>query len=131
MPSIFRILLLGARGSGKHTQAKLLSETYGLKIVDFKVIVKQMLEEQIKMDVHAPNNPLPGGKIGLSEAELNEIIEGKVFPASKFVPWILHYLGHALEKKKPPPPEEKPEDNDEDLDEDAKKKKEAEAKKKA
>jgi|LauGreDrversion4_2_1035121.scaffolds.fasta_scaffold606514_2 YHS domain-containing protein len=36
MPSIFRLLLLGARGSGRHTQAKLLSQIYGWKIVDFK-----------------------------------------------------------------------------------------------
>lgn len=48
MPKIFRMLLLGPRGSGKHDQAKLLSDTYGWKIVDFKKIVKQRIEELIK-----------------------------------------------------------------------------------
>ena len=134
MPDLFRILMIGPKGSGKHVQAKLLSEIYGWKIVDFKKIVKQKLEELIKFDGHIPNNPMHGGRIGLSEPELQEIVEGKPFPAWKFIPWILHYLGYHLEKKKPPPLEEKPEgsgDQDEDLDEDAKKKKDAEAKKKA
>lgn len=80
--------------------------------------------------MHIPNNPQQGGRIGLSELELQEIIEGKQFAASKFIPWIIDFLGHQLEKKKPPPPEEKPEEAEEELDEDAKKKKEAEAKKK-
>jgi YHS domain-containing protein/transcriptional regulator with XRE-family HTH domain len=133
MPAIFRVLMLGARGSGRHTQAKLLSQIYGWKIVDFKQLIKQRVEALVKQEIHIPNNPLPGGRIGLSEVELNEIIEGKPVPASKFIPWILDYLGHPLEKKKPPPPEEKPEGEvvEEEVDEETKKKREAEAKKKA
>jgi len=77
MPDIYRVLLLGPRGAGKHTQAKLLSETYGWKVVDFKNLVKTTLDELMKSDVHIPNNPMPGGRIGLSETELNEVIEGK------------------------------------------------------
>lgn len=130
MPKIFRTLLLGPKGSGKHEQAKLLSDTYGWKIVDFKKIVKSRIDDLIKQDMHIPNNPQHGGRIALSELELQEIIEGKQFAASKFIPWIIDFLGHQLEKKKPPPPEEKPEEPEEELDEDAKKKKEAEAKKK-
>lgn len=134
MPDVFRILLLGPRGAGRHTQAQLLSDTYGWKIIDFKQLVKSKIDELIKADAHIPNNP-NGGRIGLSEVELNEIIEGKPFQASKFVPWILNYLGHKLDKKKPPPPEEKPEGEPEpvpeELDEETKKKREAEAKKKA
>lgn len=57
MPEIFRILLLGPKGSGKHTQAQLLSETYGWKIVDFKKIVKAKLDELMKLESHIPNNP--------------------------------------------------------------------------
>lgn len=48
MPKIFRTLLLGPKGSGKHEQAKLLSDTYGWKIVDFKKIVKSRLDDLIK-----------------------------------------------------------------------------------
>ena len=134
MPDIFRVLMLGPRGAGRHTQAKLLSETYGWKIVDFKELVKNTLEELIKSEVHIPNNPVPGGRIGLSETELNEVIEGKQFPAWKFIPWILNYLGCPLEKKRPPPPEEKPEGEnppEEEIDEETKKKRDQEAKKKA
>lgn len=94
MPDLFRILMIGPKGSGKHVQAKLLSEIYGWKIVDFKEIVKQKLDELIKFDGHLPNNPMIGGRIGLSEPELQEIVEGKPFPAWKFIPWILHYLGY-------------------------------------
>lgn len=135
MPEIFRVLMLGPRGAGRHTQAKLLSETYGWKVVDFKELVRNTLEELMKQETHIPNNPMAGGRIGLSEVELNEIVEGKQFPAWKFIPWILNYLGCPLEKRRPPPPEEKPEGADgaadEEIDEETKKKREQEAKKKA
>ena len=109
-----------------------MSETYGWKIVDFKELVRSTLEELMKQEAHIPNNPTPGGRIGLSELELNEIIEGKQFPAWKFIPWILHYLGCPLEKKRPPPPEEKPEGEaavEEEVDEETKKKAQEEEKK--
>lgn len=135
MPEIFRVLLLGPKGAGKHTQAKLLSEIYGWKIVDFKELIKNTLDELMRSEHHIPNNPMAGGRIGLSEAELSEVIEGKTFPTWKFIPWILNYLGCPLEKKRPPPPEEKPEGAegaaDEEVDEETKKKREVEAKKKA
>ena len=44
--------------------------------------------------------------ICLSEAELNEIKEGKPFPSWKFLPWIMEFLGTPLCIKDPPPPEE-------------------------
>ena len=31
----------------------------------------------MKYETHIPNNPVPGGRIGLSEQELQDIIEGK------------------------------------------------------
>ena len=43
--------------------------------------------------------------IGLSEAELNEIKEGKPFPSYKFLPWIMEFLGIPLRATEPPPPE--------------------------
>ena len=67
MPSIFRILMLGAKSTGKHTQAQLLSDTYGWRIVDFKELVRSRLEEMMRYDLHIPNNPMIGGRIGLSE----------------------------------------------------------------
>jgi len=137
MPNVFRILMLGPKGAGKHSQAKLLSDIYGWKIVDFRELIRTKLEELMKAEHHLPNNPLPGGKIGLSEHELAEVIEGKPFAASKYIPWILNYLGYPLMKKRPPPVQadgaegEGAGAGDEDLDEETKKKKEAEAKKKA
>ena len=50
---------------------------------------------------------MAGGRIGLNELELSEVIEGKPIPAYKFIPWIFDYLGYELEKKRPPPPEPK------------------------
>ena len=85
------------------------------------------------LEIHIPNNPAPGGRIGLNEKELQDIVEGKPFAAQKFVPWIFDYLGFPLEKKRPPPPEEKEGEEvpEEELDEDEKKKrKDAEIKKK-
>lgn len=115
-----------------------MSQTYGWKIVDFKELVRSKLEELIKGEGHLPNNPLPGGKIGLSEPELNEVIEGKPFAASRFIPWILNYLGYPLEKRRPPPVEVKEGEGDgadgapaEEIDEETKKKRDAEARKKA
>ena len=107
MPSNFRILMLGPKGVGQHTQAAALSETYGWRIVDFKQVVRDKLEELMRYEIHIPNNPIPGGRIGLSEQELQEVIEGKAIPAWKYIPWIFDFLGYPLEKKKPPPPEEK------------------------
>ena len=43
--------------------------------------------------------------ICLSEAELNEIKEGKPMPSWKFLPWIMEYLGVPMRVKDPPPPE--------------------------
>jgi hypothetical protein len=123
--------MLGPTGAGKHTQAQRLSETYGWKIVDFKQLVRSKLEEMMKLDIHIPNNPMQGGRIGLSEQELQDVIEGKSIPAWKYIPWILDFLGYPLEKRKPPPPEEKQEEIEEDIDDDTRKKREAEAKKKA
>jgi hypothetical protein len=67
---------------------------------------------------------------------LAEIIEGKMFAAAKFIPWVLHYLGYPLMKKRPPPVQADAEGDgagagDEEIDEETKKKKELEAKKKA
>jgi hypothetical protein len=67
----------------------------------------------MRSDIHIPNNP-EGGRIGLSEQELSDIIEGKSFPAWKYLPWVLDHLGYPLEKRKPPPPEEKVEGEGED-----------------
>lgn len=57
MPAIFRTLMLGPKGVGKHTQAQLLSDIYGWAIVDYKDLVKNKLEELMKFEIHIPNNP--------------------------------------------------------------------------
>jgi hypothetical protein len=51
-------------------------------------MVRSRIEEMIKLEIHIPNNPMPGGRIGLSEDELKEVVEGKAIPAWKFIPWI-------------------------------------------
>lgn len=64
--------------------------------------------------MHLPNNVVPGkSKIGLSQAEIDEIKTGKPFPAWKFIPWVLDHLGYPLaEKPDPPEPVEEKVDPD-------------------
>jgi hypothetical protein len=33
-------------------------------------MVREKLEEMLKFELHIPNNPMPGGRIGLSEHEI-------------------------------------------------------------
>jgi hypothetical protein len=105
MPSEQRLLMLGPKGIGCHTQAQKLSELYGWKVIDYPKLVKGKLESILKDEIHLPNNVVPGmSKIGLSQNEIDEIKSGKPFPAWRFIPWVLDVLGHEL-MKKPPPPE--------------------------
>lgn len=97
--------MLGPKGIGCHTQAQRLSELYGWKVIDYPKLVKTRLESILKDEIHLPNNVVPGmSKVGLSQAEIDEIKMGRPFPAWKFIPWVLDVLGHEL-MKKPPPPE--------------------------
>lgn len=73
-------------------------------MIDYPKLVKGRLEAILKDDAHLPNNVVPGlSKIGLSQAEIDEIKTGKPFPAWKFIPWILDVLEYDLIKKPPPP----------------------------
>lgn len=141
MPKDFRLLMTGPRGIGVRTQAAMLEDLYGWRVVDFKKIVQEKLSEILAMPVKLPNNITDEGEcmISMSEAELNDIKEGKPFPSWKFLPWIMEFLGVELRVKDPPPPEEDSA-TDEEWDEARlkqhrdkikKKKKEAEAKAKA
>ena len=66
-------------------------------------MVRSKLDELNSLEIHIPNNPVPGGRIGMSEQELVDVMDGKVFPTWKYIPWIFDYLGFELEKKRPPP----------------------------
>ena len=67
MPSVYRTLMLGAKGTGRHTQAQMLSDIYGWQVVDFKELVRARIEDMMRLEIHIPNNPMQGGRIGLSE----------------------------------------------------------------
>jgi shikimate kinase len=43
MPENYRVMMVGPRGSGYHTQAEELSHLYGWRIVDFPKIVEKKL----------------------------------------------------------------------------------------
>jgi len=67
MPKEFRMLMLGPRGMGIHTQAGALQDVFGWKIVDYPSLVKKKLESILKEEHHEPNNVVVGSsKIGLS-----------------------------------------------------------------
>lgn len=110
MPSTYRVMMLGPRGIGVHTQAAQLHAQYGWTVVDYPALVRDRLtailkeEEHASKEDHMPNNVIPGtSKVGLSYAEIEEIRSGKPFPAWKFIPWILDHLGHRLMQRPPPP----------------------------
>jgi len=44
-----------------------LSNAYGWKIVDFMEVVRGKIDEMRQLEMHVPNNPAPGGRIGLNE----------------------------------------------------------------
>ena len=108
MPPNFRLLMMGPRGIGTRTQAAILEDLYGWRVVDFKAIVQEKLRTIMSEPVKLPNNITGDGPcmICLSESELNDIKEGKPMPSWKFLPWIMEFLGISLRVKDPPPPEE-------------------------
>lgn len=81
-------------------------------MVDYPAMVQRRLDELNSLETHIPNNFVEGGKIGMSEQELQQINDGKAFPAWKFIPWLLDELGHELDKRKPPPEAEKAEEEE-------------------
>jgi len=70
--------------------------------------VQEKLREILGLPVKLPNNLTEEGPcmICMSEAELNEIKEGKPMPSWKFLPWVMEFLGVRMRVKDPPPPEE-------------------------
>ena len=119
MPSSYRLLMLGPRGIGVHTQAAKLHDQYGWKVVDYQQLVKGRLEAILKEEGHLPNNVVPGlSKVGLSQAEIDEIRSGKPFAAWRFIPWILDHLGYELAKRPDPPEPAEGEGEEEDLTDD-------------
>ena len=129
MPEGFRLMMFGPRGIGVKSQAERLEKLYGWRVVDFKQIVQNKLREIMAQPAKLPNNISDQGPcmICLSEAELNDIKEGKPFPSWKFLPWILEFLGIKLDIKPPPAPEP---DSETDAEWDEQRKKEHDNKKK-
>jgi len=116
MPPDFRLLMLGPKGAGVHTQAKMLEEEYGWRVVDYLEVVQTKLREIIAQPEKLPNNVIAPANdemtpeeinkledlnrrcdINLSAEELQDIKDAKPFPAWKFLPWIIEYLGYRLE----------------------------------
>ena len=73
--------------------------------MDYQHLVKTRLEKILREGDHLPNNVVPAlSKVGLSQSEIDEIKNGKPFPAWRFIPWVLDHLGYELMKRPPPPP---------------------------
>lgn len=88
------------------------------------------MTEILANDVHLPNNVVENlSAISMSQEEINEIKDGKVMPAWKFIPWIFEFLGIEL-MEKPVQPEDDQEPNFDDMDDDQKKEWEEKKKKK-
>lgn len=98
MPADFRVMMLGPQGAGVRSQAKNLNEHYGWRLVDFNQIIRDKLAEIMALPIKPPNNLTNEGPcmVCLSAEELQEIKDGKPFPAWKFLPWVMEYLGVPL-----------------------------------
>lgn len=98
MPKDFRVLLVGPRGAGVSSQAVAMNQHYGWRLVDFNKIVRDKLAEIMALPIKPPNNLTTIGPcmVCLSNEELQEIKDGKPFPAWKFLPWIMEFLGVPL-----------------------------------
>lgn len=98
MPADFRVMILGPKGAGVKSQATALNQHYGWRLVDFNQIVKDKLSDIMALPIKPPNNLTNEGPcmVCLSTEELQDIKEGKPFPAWKFLPWIMEFLGVPL-----------------------------------
>lgn len=56
MPADFRLMMVGPRGIGVHTQADRLEQFYGWRVVDFHQIVQDKLSEILMMNPKPRNN---------------------------------------------------------------------------
>ena len=97
MPDGYRLMMMGPKGIGVHTQAERLNSKYGWKVIDYPQMVKDRLAVILKRDTHLPNNVVEHeSAVGLKEDEVQTIKSGKPFPSWKFIPWILDELGYPL-----------------------------------
>jgi len=100
MPKRYNISLQGARGSGKHTIAKLLSQKYGWKIIDPIEIVAKTLEKQKNFEKHIPSNWDPkSNSIHFSENEFKELQKGSNVPLQSLLPLVYWEMGLQLQKR--------------------------------
>ena len=108
MPANLRLMMLGPRGSGVKTQAKLLEDKYGWQVIDFNLIVQNKLREILSMPIKPPNNictDVGECMVSMNEEELEAIKNGGKFESWKFLPWILEYMDIPLRENKKPPEE--------------------------
>ena len=134
MPENYRVMILGPKGSGVHTQARIMQQQYGWQVVNFPEIVKNKISTILKIKgPKPPNNITTDGPcmICMSETELTEVKEGKMLAAWKFLPWVLEYLGIPLMQKPPMPVVPVEEPNPETMEPEERKAYEKELKKKA
>jgi hypothetical protein len=97
MPKDYRLLMVGPKGIGLHTQADLLKKKYGWRVIDYRDLVKSRMQKILESEVHLPNNVEPElSAVGLSQQEIDEIKLGKPFPSWKFIPWVIDELGYPL-----------------------------------
>lgn len=70
MPHDFRVLMLGPKGAGVHTQAKALEKFYGWRVVDYLEVVQTKLREILGAPEKLPNNVVPPSSIDMNEEEI-------------------------------------------------------------
>jgi len=105
LPGQHRVLLLGGRTAGKHTQAAYLTAKYGWKTVDMNDLLYEVADKQ-RSSVAEPHPSHPdSGLVQFFGADFEKLMKGEAVPGNTILPLFLSHLQVPLHKKPPPPPE--------------------------
>jgi adenylate/nucleoside-diphosphate kinase len=105
LPGQHRVLLLGGRMAGKHTQAAYLTAKYGWKTVDMNDLLYEIADKQ-RNSVAEPHPSHPdSGLVQFFGPDFEKLMKGEAVPGNTILPLFLSHLQVPLYKKPPPPPE--------------------------
>ena len=93
----YRIAIIGPDGAGKRTQARLLSQKYGWKLVSAEDILEENIENMKNGDIK-PSHP-DSGFVQPSKPEFEGIMNGKDVKTSHILPVLMQKLGIQMQKR--------------------------------
>ena len=105
LPGQHRVLFLGGKTAGKHTQAAYLSAKYGWKAIDMNDLLYDIANIQRSSAAEPrPSHP-DSGLVQFFGPDFDHLMKGEAVLGSTILPLFLWHLQVPLHKKPPPPPE--------------------------